>query len=121
MLHKTKPLRKHAYFKYTDNFTIKKWKFSDKNSDILHISAQYIDCGYMLEPPRWGGSNEYPQSMVLSRNKKNNVYPCKPQFYYIKVGFKGVKIIKACFRDVKDPENPGVVILWETLDYLLTQ
>ena len=25
--------------------------------------------------------------------KKNNVYPCKPQFYYIKVGFKGVKII----------------------------
>ena len=30
---------------------------------------------------------------VLSRNKKNNVYPCKPQFYYRKVGFKGVKII----------------------------
>ena len=25
---------------------------------------------------------------------KNNVYPCKPQFYYIKVGFKWVKIIK---------------------------
>ena len=38
------------------------------------------------------GSNEYPQSMLLSRNKKNNVYPCKPQFYYIKVGFKGVKV-----------------------------
>ena len=33
------------------------------------------------------------QSMLLSRNKKNNVYPCKPQFYYIKVGFKGLKII----------------------------
>ena len=28
--------------------------------------------------------------MFLSRNKKNNVYTCKPQFYYIKVGFKGV-------------------------------
>ena len=27
--------------------------------------------------------------MFLSRNKKNNVYPSKPQFYYIKVGFKG--------------------------------
>ena len=37
---------------------------------------------------RRGGSNEYPQSMFLSRNKKNNVYPCKPQFYYVKVGFK---------------------------------
>ena len=52
-----------------------------------------MDCGYPLEQPRRGGSNEYPQSMVLSRNKKNNVYPCKPKFYYIKVGFKGVKII----------------------------
>ena len=31
--------------------------------------------------------------MFLSRNKKNNVYPCKPQFYYMKVGLKGVKII----------------------------
>ena len=38
--------------------------------------------------------------MFLSRNKKNNVYPCKPQFYYIKVGFVGVKIIQAWFRDV---------------------
>ena len=37
--------------------------------------------------------------MFLSRNKKNNVYPCKHQFYYIKVGFKEVKIIQACFRD----------------------
>ena len=63
--------------------------FSDKNSDIF---AQKIDCGYSLEPPRRGGSNENPQSMFLSRNKKNNVYPCKSPFYYLKVGFKGVKI-----------------------------
>ena len=27
--------------------------------------------------------------MFLSRSKKNNVYPCKPQFYYLKVTFKG--------------------------------
>ena len=33
------------------------------------------------------------QSMFSSRNMKNNVYPCKPQFCYIKVGFKGVKLI----------------------------
>ena len=64
-----------------------------KNSDIFHISAQNIDCWYSLEPPRRGNSNEYLQSMFLSRNNKNNVYPCKPQFYYIKVGLKGVKII----------------------------
>ena len=43
------------------------WKFyhqkmkkkSDQNSDIFHISAQNIDCWYLLEPPRRGGSNEY--------------------------------------------------------------
>ena len=68
-------------------------KISDKNSDIFHNFAQNIDFGYPLEPPRQSGSNGYPQSMFLSRNKKNNVYLCKPQFYSIKVGFKGVKII----------------------------
>ena len=30
---------------------------------IFLISAQNIYCGYSLEPPRPGGSNEYPQSM----------------------------------------------------------
>ena len=30
---------------------------------IFLFSAQNIDCGYSLEPPRPGGSNEYPQSM----------------------------------------------------------
>ena len=35
--------------------------------------------------------------MFLSRNKKNNVYPCKPQIYYIKVGFKGVKLYRYVF------------------------
>ena len=67
--------------------------FQIQNSIFFYIFAQNIDCGYSLQPPRRGGSNEYPQSMFLSRNKKNNVYPCKPQFYYIKVGFEGVKII----------------------------
>ena len=62
-------------FKYIENFTSKNWKLSDKNSAIFLISAQNIDCGYSLELPQRGGSNEYPQSMFLSRNKKNNVYP----------------------------------------------
>ena len=30
---------------------------------LFLISDQNIDCGYSLEPPRRGGSNEYPQSM----------------------------------------------------------
>ena len=64
-----------------------------KNSGSFYISAQNIDCGYLLEQPQRGGSNEYPQSMFLSRNKKNNEYPYDLQFYCIKVGFKGVKTI----------------------------
>ena len=66
--------------KYIQNFTTKKRKFSDKSSDIFHISAQNIDGGYSLELPRRGGSNEYPQSMLLSRNKKNNVNPVNLSF-----------------------------------------
>ena len=71
----------------------KNGNFQIKNSDIFLISAQNIDCEYLLEPPQQGSSNKYLQFMLLSRNKKNNVYPYKPQFYCIKVGFKGVKII----------------------------
>ena len=55
-------------------------KIFRKKSDIFHISPQNIDFGYSLEPPRRGGSNEYPQSMFLSRNEKNNVYPVNPSF-----------------------------------------
>ena len=90
-------LRKHAYSNILKILPQKKKKknenFQIKNSDIFLISAQKIDSGCLLEPPRRDGSNEYPQSMLLSRNKKNNVYPCKPQFCYINGGFKGVKII----------------------------
>ena len=64
-------ITKTYLFKYTENFTTKKKKenFRIKNSDIFHISAQNINCGYSLEPPRRGGSNDYPQSIFLSRNK----------------------------------------------------
>ena len=33
-------------------------QFQLKNFDIFLIFAQNIDCGYTLEPPRRGGSNE---------------------------------------------------------------
>ena len=34
-----------------------------KICDIFLNFAQNIACGYTLEPPCGGGSNEYPQSM----------------------------------------------------------
>ena len=80
-----------------------------KKSDSFLISAQNIDCRYSLEPHLIPAQNidcrnvleppRIPTIYVLNRNKKNNVYPCKPKFYYMKVRFKGVKIILACFRD----------------------
>ena len=95
-------LRKHAYSNILKISPPKKKNenFQIKNSDIFQISAHNIDYWYSLEPPQRGGSNEYPQSMFLSRNKKNNVYSCKPQFYYIKGGLKWGKRYKVCFRDV---------------------
>ena len=38
-------IMKTSLFKYTENFTIKKWKISDKNPDIFRISALNIDLG----------------------------------------------------------------------------
>ena len=57
----------------------KNGNFQIKNSDIFHIYTQNIDGGYVLEPPRQGGSNTYPQSKFLSRNKKMYT-PVNPSF-----------------------------------------
>ena len=54
--------------------------FQLKIVDIFLIFAQNIDCGYTLERPRRGGSNEYPQSMFWSKNKKNRYTPAYPSF-----------------------------------------
>ena len=56
-------LRKHTYSNILKILLPKTEKFQIKNSDIFHISAQNIDCGYSLEPPRQGGSNENPLAM----------------------------------------------------------
>ena len=59
---------------------VKNGNFLLKKFDIFLIFAQNIDCGYTLEPPRRGGSNEYPQSMFWSKNKKNRYTPAYPSF-----------------------------------------
>ena len=43
---------------YRKHLTPKIEKFQIKNANMFLISAQNIDCGYSLEPPRRGGSNE---------------------------------------------------------------
>ena len=66
-----------------------------KYSDIFHISAQNIDCGYSLEP-----LGEAVLVLTSTHNlcfwaevRKTMYTPVNPQFYRIKVGFTGVKIL----------------------------
>ena len=73
----TVSLRKHAYSNILKILPPKNENFQMKNSYIFSYfcskhrlwvlvrtaSAQNIDCGYTLEPPQRGGSNEYTQSM----------------------------------------------------------
>ena len=67
--------------KYIENFTTKKGKLSEKKFlYFFYISAQNIDCGYSLEPPRRGGSNEYPQFMFSLEIRKIMCTPVNPSF-----------------------------------------
>ena len=52
------------YIPYTPILSSKTWVWGMHIHVIfILIFAQNRDCGYTLEPPQWGGSNEYPQSM----------------------------------------------------------
>ena len=73
-------LRKHAHAIYTDFLALKIENFQLKIFDIFLIFAQNIHCGYTLQPPRRGGSNEYPQSMFWSKYKKIRYTPAYPSF-----------------------------------------
>ena len=77
---------------YTEHFS------AAKNLKVLRIffflyflifAQKNKDCGYSLEPPRRGGSNEYPQSMFWSKNKKTGYTPAYPHFFLYKSGVLG--------------------------------
>ena len=69
-----------------------------KNSRSFHISAQNIDCRYLLEPQWRGGSNEYPNLCFRAEIRKLLFSPVNPKFTVQKWGLR-VKTIQACFRD----------------------
>ena len=51
-----------------------------------------IDCGYSLEPPRRGGSNEYPQSMFWAEIRKiSEIFVCFFFFFFFFFQFLEVK------------------------------
>ena len=53
---------------------------------IFLISAQKIDCGYLLEPPRRGGSNEYLQCMFWAETWKISEF-LSESFHFLVVKF----------------------------------
>ena len=67
---------------YTEIFIVVKMKIFKKK----HFFAQNIDCGYTLEPPHRGGSNEYQQSMLWSKKIRKIGIPLHTPFVSIKVG-----------------------------------
>ena len=80
--------RKHAYIILTPlkpHFYIVKLGFTGVFIIFL-ISAQNIDCGYSLEPPRRGGSNEYPQYMFWAEIRKISEF-LSENFQFLDVKF----------------------------------
>ena len=61
--------------------------------------AQNINCGYTLTEAVLTSTH----NLCFGAKIRKKVYPCKPQFYYIKVGCKGVFVTRTYFRD----ENPS--------------
>ena len=76
--------------------------FQMKNCVFFLIFAQNIDRGYSST-----------HDLCFRAKIRKNEYPCKPQFYYIKVGCKGVFITRTCYHDDK-------LIHWDSALLVLT-
>ena len=84
-------ITKTGLLKYIENFTTKNWKFSGKNSDIFHTSAQNIDCGYSLEMPHRGISNEYHNLCFWAEIRKRMYTHVNTSFIIWKRSLRGSK------------------------------
>ena len=82
------PMQHTAIFQgcKNDNFRLKYF-------DYFHIFAQNIDCGYSLEPPIEAVLTSTHNLCFRAKIRKKCI-PCKPHFYYRKVGCKGVFITR---------------------------
>ena len=81
-------------------------KISLKKNDIFNIFLLKISigCGYTLECPWQGGSNEYPQPMFWIKNKKNRHTSVNPSFLYksrvyISQTCFPVMVVHVCFNN----------------------
>ena len=80
---------------------------------FFHISAQNIDYGYSLEPPRRCGSNEYPQSMFWTEIWKIMYTPVNPSFTIYKWSLRGSKLYRHVFVMSPLLANNLIILLLE--------
>ena len=72
------PLKPHFY--------IVKLVFTGVYIILLLLLLKNIDCGYSLEPPHWGGSNEYAQSVFWAEIWKISEF-LSEKFQFLEVKF----------------------------------
>ena len=84
-------LKKSEYLGHHENtpfiFNPLKPHFYIVNKHYFAYYAKNIDCGYSLEPPRWGGSNEYPQSVFSEEIWKVPEFFLSENFPFLVVQF----------------------------------
>ena len=82
-----KRIMKTRLFKYIENFTSKTGKFPDKTFWYFSYFCSKHRLLVLVRTASARSSNEYPQS-IFSKIRTIKFTPCKPQFYFIKVGVK---------------------------------
>ena len=87
-----------------ENFQLKIIDFQLKIIDIFLIFAQKHRLWVHVRTAAVLTSTHNP-CFQQKIKKIGLVYVCKPQFFYIKVGFEGVYISWICFPDVQVPEQ----------------
>ena len=94
-------------------FYIGKLGFTEVYTFFLFL-LKNIDCGYSLEPPRWGGSNEYPKSLFWAEIWKISEF-LSENFQFLVVKFSiylnrcvFVMILMATSLETNDMVEPRV-------------
>ena len=88
-------LQKHVHVINSQFFTAVKRLFPIKNCDVFLIFAQNIDCRYTLEHVRTAVLTSTHNLCFRTKIRKK-----QQQFFYIKIGCKGVYISRTCYPDV---------------------
>ena len=80
---------------------------------IHEVSRRYLEHEYIHTHTHTHTHTDKPKPIcppLFQSWGHNKVYPCKPQFYYIKVGCKGVFITRTCLHDVLDIETTEILL-----------